>query len=119
MVFPMKVRDVNWNNEGSKAWQFFCPACNSHHAPIEGRWDFNGDYEKPTFYPSILVRSGHYYKDDGGDCWCTYNAKHPNNPSSFECFLCHSFVTDGKIQYLSDCSHKLAGKTVELPDIDL
>jgi hypothetical protein len=29
---------------------------------------------------------------------------------------CHSFVTNGKIQFLADCTHKLAGQTVELPD---
>lgn len=32
---------------------------------------------------------------------------------------CHSFITDGKIQYLSDCFHELAGQTVDLPEIDL
>jgi hypothetical protein len=30
--------------------------------------------------------------------------------------VCHSFVTDGKIQFLSDCTHALAGQTVALPD---
>ena len=29
---------------------------------------------------------------------------------------CHSFIRDGKIQYLNDCTHEFAGKTVELPD---
>ncbi len=31
---------------------------------------------------------------------------------------CHSFVKDGKIQYLKDCWHKLAGQTVDLPDFE-
>lgn len=30
--------------------------------------------------------------------------------------LCHSFVTDGKIQFLNDCFHSLKGQTVDLPD---
>ena len=30
--------------------------------------------------------------------------------------ICHSFVTDGRIQFLGDCTHKLAGQTVDLPD---
>jgi hypothetical protein len=30
--------------------------------------------------------------------------------------VCHSFVTDGRIQFLSDCTHELAGQTVDLPD---
>lgn len=29
--------------------------------------------------------------------------------------VCHSFVTDGCIQYLGDCTHRLAGQTVDLP----
>jgi len=30
--------------------------------------------------------------------------------------VCYSFVTAGRIQFLSDCTHILAGKTVDLPD---
>jgi hypothetical protein len=30
----------------------------------------------------------------------------------------HFFVTNGKIQYLSDCDHKMAGKTVDMVDCD-
>jgi hypothetical protein len=30
---------------------------------------------------------------------------------------CHSFVTDGKIEFLNDSTHKLAGQTVPLPDM--
>jgi hypothetical protein len=26
------------------------------------------------------------------------------------------FVTDGRIQFLGDCTHALAGQTVDLPD---
>jgi hypothetical protein len=32
--------------------------------------------------------------------------------------VCHSFVTDGKIQFLSDCTHSLANTTVEIPPWD-
>jgi hypothetical protein len=50
--------------------------------------------EAPTFTPSILVR---YSWSDG-----------PR--------VCHSFVTGGRIQFLEDCTHHLAGQTVDLPD---
>jgi hypothetical protein len=30
---------------------------------------------------------------------------------------CHSFITDGKIEFLSDCTHSLAGQTVELKPV--
>ena len=29
---------------------------------------------------------------------------------------CHSFITDGRIQYLGDCTHPLAGQTLDLPN---
>jgi len=32
--------------------------------------------------------------------------------------VCHSFVTDGRIQFLTDCTHALAGQTVDIPDFD-
>jgi hypothetical protein len=32
--------------------------------------------------------------------------------------LCHTFVTDGQIQYLGDCTHALAGQTVDLQEMD-
>jgi hypothetical protein len=31
--------------------------------------------------------------------------------------ICHSFIKNGKIQYLSDCTHELKGKTVQLTDL--
>lgn len=30
--------------------------------------------------------------------------------------VCHSFIKDGKIQFLGDCTHALANQTVDLPD---
>lgn len=33
-------------------------------------------------------------------------------------YRCHSFIEGGRIRFLSDCSHALAGQTVELPEID-
>ncbi|MCP8600812.1 anaerobic dehydrogenase, partial [Acinetobacter baumannii] len=32
---------------------------------------------------------------------------------------CHLFLTDGKIQFLSDCHHELAGLTVDMVPIDV
>jgi len=31
--------------------------------------------------------------------------------------VCHSYVTDGRIQFLADCTHALAGLTVDLPEL--
>jgi hypothetical protein len=78
---------------------FECPGCDmihgiSHGPGPEPRWGWNGDAEKPTFTPSVLV----WYRWTDGDRGC------------------HSFVTDGRIQFLGDCTHELAGQTVDLPE---
>lgn len=103
---------------------FFCPGCKSFHTlNVSGEsrpgWGFNGNIEKPTFTPSVLVKSGHYASGHkpGDECWCTYYAEHPDEDrDGFECGICHSFVTDGRIQFLGDCTHELAGQTVDLPE---
>jgi hypothetical protein len=103
---------------------FWCPGCETYHGvwtetpnDLTGaRWTWNGSLAKPTFTPSILVRSGHYLPGNEGGCWCKFNEAHPaaEREKQFACTQCHSYVTDGKIQFLGDCSHKLAGQTVPL-----
>ena len=58
------------------------------------RWQFNGNFDSPTFSPSMLIYNDGYHKKE------------------------HFFVTDGKIIYLSDCDHDLAGKTIDMVDCD-
>jgi hypothetical protein len=94
---------------------FWCVGCKEAHAiPVNRPWRFNGNYDRPTFTPSILITSGCKCVGWSGECWCTYNAKHPQDPAPFKCGRCHTFVTDGRIQFLSDCTHDFAGKTVDL-----
>lgn len=99
---------------------FRCPGCEDTHEVRVGPgapWTWNGSLDAPTFAPSVLVRSGHYASGRGSEvCWCTYNAEHPDSPAPFHCYLCHSFVRDGMIEFLGDCTHALAGQTVPLPD---
>jgi len=79
---------------------YYCPGCKEPHAvsidPERARvmrdgskpcWTFNGNVDAPTLSPSV---------------------NYPNH--------CHHFVRDGQIQFLGDCTHALAGQTVELPD---
>jgi hypothetical protein len=86
-----------------KQYFFHCPGCEYAHGftvgeprygPTDPRWTFNGSFDKPTFQPSLLC-----------------NKDLPER-------RCHSFVTDGKIQFLNDCWHALKGQTVEIPDWD-
>ncbi len=93
-----KVRECCKQDGSHYGWSIYCEACETEHM-FDDRWTFNGDIEKPTFRASMLSNGG------GGN---------PYLP------ICHSFVTDGKIEYLSDCTHKFAGKTLDLQDfIDL
>lgn len=82
---------------------FWCPGCDDAHGVVvetPEAWGFNGDLERPTFTPSVLVRYGHL--PAGGPMG--------TDP------VCHSFVTDGRIQFLGDSTHALAGQTVDLPE---
>ncbi len=90
---------------------FVCPGCGSHHViHVEeknasgAQWSFNGDYERPTFVPSINSRIGPY-----GDEWGVEKA------GAYD--VCHFFVKAGRIEFLGDCTHKLAGSAVDLPEI--
>jgi hypothetical protein len=114
----MKVKYVQFGSENLKL-RFHCPACNSSHSVvIRGNvpaWDWNGDYEKPTFSPSILVTHPVWVPEITEDNWQEWCA-HPWQQTQHT-KICHSFVRDGQIQYLTDCTHELAGKTVDLPDL--
>lgn len=83
---------------------FECPGCGCLHAVavkepniMNARWTWNDSLERPTFRPSILVKAN-------------YTSVHRMDD------ICHSFVTDGKIQFLGDCTHDMAGQTIELPE---
>lgn len=116
-------------------FMFFCPGCECGHWFQTGtgsgpRWTFNGDMEKPTVSPSILTRHTQLV----GECkWCDADlpwkqieiGRVHEDPSAGPCgyrgcgkapvdFVCHSYVRDGQIQFLGDCTHKLAGQTVPL-----
>lgn len=99
---------------------FLCPGCGEfHHVTVDGSrgWTYNGNPDAPTFQPSVLVRTGHYMDGHSGECWCDVNKRRGGDPD-FVCYRCHSYVTDGRIRFLNDSTHALAGQTVDLPDID-
>ena len=100
-----------------EAYEFQCPGCEFRHVYVvkwgdklradyaaSGRtyfpeWKFNGSMETPTFEPSLLN---------------TMTFTGDVKPKR----ICHLYVRKGQIEYLSDCTHKLAGKIVPLPEID-
>lgn len=85
-----------------------CPGCKSFHSLATqvrnhcgALWHWNGSLELPTFTPSLNV-SWHYNKSDG------QRIEH----------RCHSFITAGKIRFLTDSTHELGGQTVDLLEWD-
>lgn len=95
-----KVKEVRSGNNEKHRYRFHCPGCDRSHE-INDEWDFNEDFENPTFKPSVLG-----------------TGKRPNGDEEWEKWRCHSYITDGKIRFLNDCTHELAGQTVELPEIE-
>lgn len=84
---------------GKTVYLFHCPACDRHHK-INDRWDFDGNFEAPTIRPSILGTGTRPDKDGNWHEW-----------------RCHSYIKNGHIEYLGDCTHDMAGQTVELKPI--
>lgn len=79
---------------------FKCPGCNESHViypdTMKGagaRWKIHS-INPLTISPSLLVRW------EWGE--------------NYDKRRCHSFIKNNQIQFLSDCTHELAGKTVPL-----
>ena len=97
-------------------FHFHCPGCNRPHT-INTRtenkapaWWWNGSGDKPTFTPSILTRYRHP-KGHSND-----NPAPADWAGEYVEDICHSFVTEGRIEFLNDCTHALVGQTVPIPD---
>lgn len=99
---------------------FMCPGCREmHQVAVAGdtrpAWDFNYDYDLPTFSPSILVR-GHALEIDENGRWTgEWMRDAAGNPIPL---VCHSFVRAGQIQFLCDSTHEMAGQTIDLPRLE-
>ncbi len=87
-------------SDGTAGFTYWCQGCDGLHGVRTdgpGAWGFNGNVERPTFTPSVLT---------------TWN----EGPDHIE-KRCHTFVRDGMVQFLGDCTHVLAGQTLPLPDL--
>jgi hypothetical protein len=80
--------------ESGRAFTMWCPGCERTHRIVDGEtgWAWDGNIDAPTFSPSILV-------------------SHPR-PDGVR--RCHSFVKAGAWEFLDDCTHVLAGKSVPM-----
>lgn len=93
----MKLKPIA-NSEGHHiGWRHWCPGCKWMHviytdpkAQANGHfWRFNGDQQAPTFEPSVHLVG-----------------------------QCHYFVRGGRIEYCGDSKHELAGRTVDMLDLE-
>jgi len=95
-----KLRKTYDLGEFAPDFTFYCPGCGCEHGVWTTRlnknkamWIFDDNMDNPSIEPSITIKKGNQT-------------------------LCHLYIKNGKIEYLADCRHKLAGKTVEMEDID-
>lgn len=103
-----KLRSVSFDAAGTKTGvSFWCPGCARAHSVCttggNPAWCWDGDVDRPTLSPSVLV-------------WSQLGADGTRLPEGQLRTLCHSFVEAGQIRFLGDSAHALAGQTVPLPD---
>jgi len=95
-----KIRKIEHIHNGNKyhhdQYEYMCKGCGYTHVfglkSEGGHHEFNMNLDRPTVSPSLVQNFV------------------PGR-------MCHSFIKDGMIQYLSDCTHPLANQTIELPEI--
>lgn len=113
-----RIRHTSYGDPPKQAVEFKCPGCGDMHTltvrphlnASGSGWTFNGDLERPTIDPSINATCGPITDPEH-----RVNAKGWNAAGMK---ICHSFVRAGRIQFLPDCTHSLAGTTVDLPELE-
>ena len=79
-------------------YRFLCPGCSRKHVVwtchhiTDMSWSFTGTLENPSFSPSMVLEYG---PDD----------------------VCHMVIKNGMIDFCTDSTHSLAGKTVPMAPI--
>lgn len=98
----MKLEKVAKKHPNDFDYIYPCPGCGVSHGirtvkeGVGPVWRLSGGVDNPSVKPSVKVTSR--------------NAKGPT--------CCHFFIENGHIRYLNDCTHDLAGQTVEMKDIN-
>ncbi|QDG61233.1 DUF6527 family protein [Pseudarthrobacter sp. NIBRBAC000502771] len=91
--------------------KFWCPGCDDLHM-VSDDWQVTGVGPTLTIQPSVLVYERQKLINEDLD-FPALTA--PENVTMAP--RCHSFVTNGHIQFLGDSTHQLAGQTVPLPPL--
>lgn len=98
---------VRANGDRAMLW---CPGCDDLHAVGYGaadKWQFDGNLERPTISPSILVHGNQWPPEYPEYVKHRHASVKPGDDT-----ICHSFVRDGQWQFLPDSTHVLSGQTV-------
>lgn len=77
-----------------------------------GNWTWNGSVDKPTLKPSIITKGVRHLTDE------EFERVNKGEEVARVDVICHSWVNDGKMIFLKDCTHELAGQTLDLLDVD-
>lgn len=87
-------------------YSFWCPGCKEAHI-FNDKWTLtNLVKDRPTVSPSLLTRWTYLPPEP----WTFEN----NKVKGAKDMVCHLFIRDGNLQFLSDSTHELAGKTVPM-----
>lgn len=113
MLLSSKLRRWVDAITGEEGLVYYCQGCESHHRIVTKgicAWAWNGDVEKPVFSPSVLLTTPAY--TDVEKEFTEFRIKR----------RCHTFVgcngaQPGEVIFLEDCTHKLAGQVLPLPDL--
>ncbi len=89
-------------SRGNETVTIYCPGCEVVHViyvrGLSGAGyrlhGWNHDVDNLTIAPSLLITGG-------------------PDPAA----RCHSYIVNGQWRYLDDCTHRLAGQTVDLPEL--
>lgn len=100
-----RAKHVTTSDGKHYGYRFHCPGCDEHHVitttPYPGGWTFDGDVDRPTFSPSVHV-----------------HPRWPPTAASSRRFGATRSCRAGRIQFLGDSTHALAGQTVDLPEVE-
>lgn len=106
--------------DGHPDYLFWCPGCKCGHGVwVTGKngvtgatWAFNGNFEKPTFSPSLKISRPMWVPPVTPENQEQWRQK-PWPQTKVE-FVCHSVITNGMINFCPDSTHELAGKSVPM-----
>lgn len=105
----------------SRGFAHWCPACGEAHIFITEQrqaggpqWTFDGNFDAPTFGPSMKITGKQTVQDDKGE-WTGEWVRDESGATLDLC--CHYYLRAGMLDYLNDCTHALKGQKIELPEL--